>query len=242
MSVGCGRILGGAGDPGSQVTTAIAFRTRSLPGAYRNFNAFTADLVRVVIKAAPGSPAGRTAINDFFYAFYAHDPVRNAPGALLAAPAPVFSSGSSTLSSTFQWYGIDVSRVSAGLTLLPNTTYWFSLLPPAARVTLPASLTSANGILFGGVYDPTNSLALNVASDRTLFTTAELGSESRANDPNFNCGVVGASTFLRDMSIWGLAPLASSRLRFPPANPTGLGPLRMGIDVQGYNVKRTIVG
>ena len=74
------------------------------------------------------------------------------------------------------------------------------------------------------------------------FTTAELGSQSRANDPNFNCGVLGASAFLRAQSIWRLAPFASSRLRLPPANPTGLGPLRMGIDVQGYNVRRSMPG
>lgn len=42
--------------------------------------------------------------------------------------------------------------------LRPGTTYWFSLLPPDAQVSLPAGASAANGIVLGGVYDPSKTL------------------------------------------------------------------------------------
>ena len=68
------------------------------------------------------------------------------PGALLAPAVPVVTLAG-VITSSFAWYAIDVTG-STRVTLLPNTTYWFAILPPAATVVLtPAS--PVNGVILG---------------------------------------------------------------------------------------------
>lgn len=55
----------------------------------------------------------------------------------------------------------------------------------------------------------------------------------RAGDADFSCAVPTASAWLRGLSDWANVQSSSTRFRRTPANPTGQGPLRMGIDVYG---------
>ena len=229
-SVGCYSTLGGTTDRGSKMTTAITFRTRLLPGGV---GAFGVDNVHVVLKRAPGSPVTRTRIDDHSYAFYAHDPISRAPGVMLTPATPV-STAAGHVTKVFAWYSITISGTGSPV-LKPNTTYWFALLPPLAPLVLPTP-SSVDGILLGGVFDPTNTLRIRTDWDRNQFTTAELGSQRWPMDGSFNCATVGASVFLNSQSHWAKATAAVNRFSLPSSNPINQGPLRMGIDVHGFQV------
>lgn len=69
------------------------------------------------------------------------------------------------------------------------------------------------------------------------FTSVELGSERWMSDGSFSCASTMAanspvnrgSLFLREHSKWTGA--AGNRFRRPYPNPTGIGPLRIGLDI-----------
>ena len=227
-SAGCYSKFLKNGDQGSLITTAIAFRTRVLP---RGIGFLAVDKVSVVLKLAPGSPV-RKNISDYYFAFYLNDPLTNSPGTLVGHVSPVIPVSGSVIRTTFSWFSINVSTARLP-PLNHNTTYWFALLPPIARVVLP-SFRSVNGVLLGGVYDPDNTLSVNM--NNVLFTTVELSSERWSADGLYNCARKNASTWLQSQVSWFSVISAVSRFHKAFENPLGVGPLRMGIDVSGFHI------